>query len=297
MKVRIGVSTGLDETEPEHLGLLVDDLQQLGFDSLWVPEILTAPVSDPLTVLAWTAARVDRLKLGTTMVLPGRNPVRLAKQLAGLDRLSGGRLLVTFVAGLPRPAELQALGVDAPARLAQIEELLPLVRRLWSEDAVNHEGPCWQLRDVTVQPRPRQQPLEVWLGGTARASLRRVGELSDGWLPSGCTPEQAAEGRQLVEQTAAEAHRSISPEHFGVSIGYFTDGLPPGFRGTTPGARRPLPPGAVPGTLVELRRLIERFVEAGMSKFVVRPLHPLGSAADRALHRRRLAEAVLPLQT
>lgn len=297
MKVRIGVSTGPEASAPEALASLVDDLEQLGFDSLWVPEILTSPVTDPLTVLAWTAGRVERLKLGTTLVLPGRNPVRLAKQLAGLDRLSRGRLLVTFVLGLPRPSELQALGVDSADRAAQVEELLPLLRRLWSEDAVNHEGPRWSLRDLALDPKPLQEPLEVWLGGTAGTSLMRAGRLADGWLPSGCTPEQAVEGRQLVEQAALAAGRAISPEHFGVSIGYFTDGLPPGFTGTTPGSRRPLPAGAVPGTLRELRTLIQHFVEAGMTKFVVRPLQPSQSPHSPSLERRQLAEAILDLQT
>ncbi|HEY2562464.1 MAG TPA: LLM class flavin-dependent oxidoreductase, partial [Acidimicrobiales bacterium] len=98
MKVRIGVSVGVGATaDVGVLGQLVDDLDELDFDSLWLPEVLTAPALDPLVALAFAAAHNPRLKLGTTMLLPGRNPVRLAKELATLDMLSGGRLLVTFV--------------------------------------------------------------------------------------------------------------------------------------------------------------------------------------------------------
>jgi alkanesulfonate monooxygenase SsuD/methylene tetrahydromethanopterin reductase-like flavin-dependent oxidoreductase (luciferase family) len=112
MKVRIGVSVGVGATtDVGVLGQLVDDLDELDFDSLWLPEVLTVPALDPLVALAFAAAHNPRLKLGTTMLLPGRNPVRLAKELATLDMLSGGRLLVTFVPGLPRSPEAEAVGV------------------------------------------------------------------------------------------------------------------------------------------------------------------------------------------
>jgi alkanesulfonate monooxygenase SsuD/methylene tetrahydromethanopterin reductase-like flavin-dependent oxidoreductase (luciferase family) len=100
MKVRIGIGTGAASASPVELGAVVDAIEDLGFDSLWLSEVLTAPSVDPMVGLAWAAARRPTLKLGTTMLLPGRNVVRLAKQLAALDVLSGGRLLVTFVPGL-----------------------------------------------------------------------------------------------------------------------------------------------------------------------------------------------------
>lgn len=293
MKIRIGVGTGADVAGGDALGDLVVRLEERGFDSLWLSEILTAPVGDPLTGLAFAAGRVRRLKLGTTMVLPGRNPVRLAKQLASLDRLSGGRLLVTFVLGLHRPAELAALGVDAEARGRHVDELMPLLRRLWVEDDVEHHGERWTLPGVRVDPKPVQQPLEMWLGGTARSALVRTGRLADGWLPSLCTPEAAAAGRALVEQSAAEAGRVISPEHFGVSVAYAHDELPPGFERRL-GGRRPVDPTLVPVGMDGLRRLLERYIAVGFSKFVVRPLAPPASwPAELDL----LARSVVALQT
>ena len=288
MKVRIGIGTGTAAMSGDVLGALVEDLEEVGFDSLWWSDVLTVPGDDPLAAMAFAAGRVARLKIGTTLVLPGRNPVRLAKQLATLDRLSGGRLLVTFVLGLRLPAELDAMGVRAGDRGRAVDEALPLLRRLWTEDRVEHEGPTWALHGVTVEPKPFQVPLDVWLGGTAPGALRRAGALADGWLPALCTPDEAAAGRRAVEEAADAAGRRIDPEHFGVSIGY-TRGNPPAELVRRVAARRgagrtdgPSSAGGtptdvavrdlVPNGLDELRGLIERFVDVGFSKFVVRPV-------------------------
>src|SRR5882672_12143783 len=103
MKIRIGVGAAGAASTPEALAGLVAAVHTLGFDSLWLSEVLTGPVLDPMVGLAWAAASNPRLKIGTTALLPGRNVLRLAKQLASLDRLSGGRLLVTLVPGLTYP--------------------------------------------------------------------------------------------------------------------------------------------------------------------------------------------------
>src|SRR3989442_3635255 len=220
MKIRIGVGSGGASSTPEGLAELVRGLDDLGFDSLWLSEVLTAPVMDPIVGLSWAAASNPRVKIGTTMLLPGRNVLRLAKQLASLDVLCKGRLLVTLVPGLGYTPEREAIGGDPKRRGAFIDEALPLLRRLWAGETVSHDGAAGSLRDVKLSPLPVQQPLEVWLGGTAPAALERCGRLSDGWLPSLCTPEEAALGRNVIDDAAARAGRSISREHFRVSIGY-----------------------------------------------------------------------------
>ena len=101
VKVRIGLGTGGAGLDPSGLDALAGDVLELGFDSLWMPEVLSAPGFDPLVGLAWVAGRRPSLKVGTTMLLPGRNVARTAKQIATLDVLSAGRFLVTFVPGLP----------------------------------------------------------------------------------------------------------------------------------------------------------------------------------------------------
>jgi probable F420-dependent oxidoreductase len=293
MKIRIGVGAAGASPSMEAMAELVTGLDELGFDSLWLSEVLTGPVLDPVVGLAWAAASNPRLKIGTTMLLPGRNVLRLAKQLASLDRLSRGRLLVTLVPGLTYAPEREAIGVEPKQRGAFIDEALPLLRRLWAGETVSHGGPAGTLRDVKLSPLPVQEPLEVWLGGTVPAALERCGRLSDGWLPSLCTPDEAAAGRVVIEAAAARAGRSISGEHFGMSIGYATAPIDAA-TARTMAARRPRSVELTPVGLPALRKLIEQFVAVGFSKFVVRPL--VAPRSWRA-ELEALADAVGDLQT
>jgi probable F420-dependent oxidoreductase len=271
MKIRIGVGAASTSGTTEAMAELVTGLDELGFDSLWLSEVLTGPGVDPVVGLAWAAASNPRVKVGTTMLLPGRNVLRLAKQLASLDALSKGRLLVTLVPGLTYAPERDAIGVEPRHRGAFIDEALPLLRRLWAGETVSHEGAAGRLQSVKLSPLPVQQPLEVWLGGTAPAALERCGRLSDGWLPSLCTPEEAAAGRVVIEETAARAGRAISSEHFGMSIGYATAPIDPA-TARVMAARRPRSLELTPLGLPALRKRIEQFVAVGFSKFVVRPI-------------------------
>jgi probable F420-dependent oxidoreductase len=271
MKIRIGVGAGGASATPEALAELVSGLDELGFDSLWLSEVLTGPVLDPVVGLSWAAAANPRVKLGTTMLLPGRHVLRLAKQLASLDVLCRGRLLVTLVPGLTYAPERDAIGVDPKRRGAFIDETLPLLRRLCAGETVSYDGVAGSFRDVKLSPLPVQQPLEVWLGGTVPAALERCGRLSDGWLPSLCTPEEAAAGRVVIEEAAARAGRSISSEHFGVSVGYSSKPIDPA-TARVMAARRPRSLELTPIGWPALRQLIERFIAVGFSKFVVRPV-------------------------
>ena len=293
MKIRIGIGAAGASSTPEALNELVTGLDDLGFDSLWVSEVLTGPVLDPVVSLAWAAASNPRLKIGTTMLLPGRNVIRLAKQLASLDVLSKGRLLVTLVPGLTYPPEREAIGVDVKRRGAIIDEALPLLRRLWAGETVSHEGAVGGFKDVKLFPLPVQQPLEVWLGGNVPAALERCGRLSDGWLPSLCTPEEASAGRVVIEEAAAKAGRSISPEHFGMSLGYAREAIDPA-TARTMAARRPRSLELTPVGLSALRKRIEGFIAVGFSKFVLRPVKAPASWREEL---EALATAVGDLQT
>jgi probable F420-dependent oxidoreductase len=296
MKVRIGVGVGPPGPSDHHaFARLVDDLDELDFDSIWLPEVLTAPTVDPLVGLAFAAAHNPHLKLGTTLLLPGRNPVRLAKALASLDVVSGGRLLTTFVPGIPRMPESAALGVPSASRGRLMDELLPLMRRLWSGETVSHHGEAGEFDDVTVAPVPVQDPLEFWTGGMAPAALRRCGRFADGWLPSACTPDEVAEARAVIDEAADEAGRAISPEHFGVSIGYSHHPLGPRAAQALSRSRRGVDPAAVvPVGIDGLRDMLERFVEVGFSKFVIRPIDaPRSWRAELEL----LADGLSGLQT
>jgi probable F420-dependent oxidoreductase len=295
VKVRIGIGAGTAGLDSGTLAGLADDLGELGFDSLWLPEVLSSPGFDPVVALAWVAAHRPGLKVGTTMLLPGRNLARAAKQIATLDVLSGGRFLVTFVPGLPYGPERSAVGVLPEDRGGAMDEALPLLRRLWSGETVTYHGPLGDLDELSVNPQPVQHPFDVWLGGSAKAALVRCGRLGDGWLPAMCTPEEVAAGKVVVEKAAAEAEREISPEHFGVSLGYAREPLADAMVSSLSRRARGRPlETLVPVGLDALRARIEQFLEVGFSKFVVRPLVAPVRWRDEL---EVLAEAVSGLQT
>src|ERR1700722_12234887 len=217
---------------------LAQGIAGTGFDSLWLPEVLTRPGPDPLVGLAWVSGASPRLKIGTTMLLPGRNLVWLAKAVGTLDQLSGGRFLLTFVPGLSVGGERSAIGISTSERAALMEDALPVLRRLWAGEAVSHEGIAGSFADVSVSPLPVQDPFDVWLGGNVPAALERCGRLADGWIPAFCTPADAAAGRAVIERVAAEHERVISPEHFGVSLAYAPPGTDLSTLASSPLARR-----------------------------------------------------------
>ncbi|MGH1490459.1 MAG: LLM class flavin-dependent oxidoreductase [Acidimicrobiales bacterium] len=276
MKIRIGYGLGTRNAtnDQDRFIQLVDALERNRYDSLWLSERLSGDCPDPLVGMAFAVARTQKLKVGmSVMVLPGRNPVVLAKSLASLDRLSGGRLLPAFGLGVADSAEHQAFGVDRKQRGAWFNEALPLMKRLWSEDHVTHEGKRFQVTDVTIKPRPIQDPLEVWLGGIAPLELKRVGRHADGWLPSFCTPGQVAEARTVIEEVAKEHDREIEDEHYGVLIPYrATNTAIPEQMQVILNKRNP---DAAPEEIIpakdQVEKVIGRFVDEGFSKFVMIP--------------------------
>jgi probable F420-dependent oxidoreductase len=258
-------------------------------------ERITGVAPDPLVGLAVAAGRTERLKLGTSvLVLPGRNPAVLAKELASLDVLSGGRMLPAFGLGVVEPHEQQAFGVRREERAAWFDEALPLIRRLWSEDAIDHAGPRFTYTGLTVRPKPAQQPPDVWLGGRVPSELRRTGRLGDGWLPSFCTPDEAAAGRKIVEEAADRAGRWIDPEHFGALVVYARGPLPDRLTQALAARRPDIDPGElVLSGLPALRRRLEAFIDRGFSKLVVLPAVEPDRWADELAE---VADQVLGLQ-
>ena len=298
MKTRIGFGLGTQSStnEPGRLSRLIDDLERTGFDSLWFAERVSGATLDPVVAMTWAAARSEKLKFGpSVMVVPGRNPVLLAKALASLDRISNGRLLPAFGLGAVNLAEHQAFGVERKDRSAWFDEAIPLLRRLWTEDVVDHHGERFDLTGVRVEPKPVQKPLDIWLGGSAPSELRRTARLGDGWLPSFCTPADVAAGIASINEQAAALGREIEDEHFGALIGYTTGPLPEPIVEAV--ERRN--PGKDPREIVaddpaRLPAMLEAFVDAGASKFVVMPF---SEPDDWTAEVESLAEIVLPLQT
>jgi probable F420-dependent oxidoreductase len=297
MKVRIGYGLGTRaSSDPDRFAALVTAAERLRFDSLWLSERVTGDCPDPIVGLSVAAGLTTRLKLGfSVLVVPGRNPMLLAKELATLDRLSAGRLLPAFGLGAVDPGEQQAFAVDRGDRAARFNEVLPLLRRFWAGETVDHEGRFHRYEGAVVRPLPVQDPLEIWLGGIAPSELARCGRLGDGWLPSFCTPEDVRDGIGVIQAVAAEHDRAVDTEHFGALLPY-AEGPVPEVVAAGIARRRPGvdPNRVVAAGLDGLRTMVEEHLAAGGSKFVV---IPLTEPDDWDTHLAEVADALLPLQT
>jgi probable F420-dependent oxidoreductase len=294
MKVRVGISLGA-AGEPGGFAAAVDRLEAAGIDSLWLPETVYGTAVEPFTGIAFALARTRRLKAGSGVsVLPGRHPVLVAKQLASLAALAPGRVLPVFGLQPALAAERWLFPVPAGQRAAVFDEALTLLRLMLTTPSVTFAGSFFTVDGASIGPLP-DRPLDIWLGGSAPAGLRRVGRLADGWLGSLLTPAESASAVRVIRDAAAEAGREVDPDHFGISLPVAFDGVPAALAEAI--ARRR--PGVAPRALVAdgwagARRLISEHVAAGLSKFVVRPASPPdsldGFIAD-------FARELMPLQT
>jgi len=205
--------------------------ERLGYDVLWTAEHIIFPrtiatpypyggrfpfpVTDPIlgivATLSYVAALTSRIRLGSNvMVLPMRNPIVLAKELASLDVLSDGRLLLG-VAGGWLAEEFVMVGAPFRERGRRTDEYVRLLRALWSEESVTFRGRWFQLEDAAFFPKPVQQPLPIWIGGGSPAALRRVARLGDGWVAAprptlDDLADDIAEIRRLAEDAGRDPH-------------------------------------------------------------------------------------------
>jgi len=274
MKIRFGVGLGAD-IAPDQLADVVDQLESSGVDSLWFAELVYSPAVDPMVGMAFALARTDRLKVGTSVaVLPGRHPVLVAKQLASLAAIAPKRVLPVFGLRSAIPAEREVFVVPDGERAAVFDESLQLLRFALVEDAADFHGRYFQVSGVAVAPQPAS-PLDIWLGGAAPAAFRRIGTLGDGWLGSFLTPDEARSGRAAIERAASEAGRHIEPDHFGISLAVACGDVPPELIAAARRRRPDLDPHAViAADWDQLHRQLDAYLDAGLTKFAIRPAGP-----------------------
>lgn len=298
MKVRIGVGLGVRTklNGPEFL-TVVDELERLSFDSLWLSERINGSAPDPLIASAAAIGRTTNLKLGTSvLVLPGRNPVIAAKEIASLAAMSGGRFLPAFGLGAVDAAEQRAFGVQRGERAKMFNEMLQIMRACWTGESCSFSGEHYEVDNIRVGPVPRR--LDVWLGGIAESELKRVGRFGEGWLPSFVTPQDAEQGRSVIERVLKEYDREIEDDHYGVLIPYSTGPVPEALLANLAKRRPNLddPSQLVPASWKELCTLIEQFISVGTTKFVVLPMTEPTTVDGWVEHLGELASVVLPLE-
>lgn len=203
------------EPETARLIALAERAEQLGYQSIWVGDSITSrPRHEPLTMLTAIAMRTTNATLGTAVLLPAlRHPVAMAHQVATLDRLAEGRLVLGVGIGGDTPsnrAEFAALGVDFERRLGRMNEHLALCRKLWSGEPVDHRGEFYTIEHASIGPSahtPGGPPL--WVTGSSAPGQRRAGTRYDGWMPIGPI-ETFTTGLPLVREAAHSAGRDPS---------------------------------------------------------------------------------------
>jgi probable F420-dependent oxidoreductase len=271
VKVRFGIGLGAD-TGPDELAGIVDHLEASGVDSLWFSELVYSKAVDPFVGMAFALARTENLKVGTSVaVLPGRHPVLVAKQLASLAGLAPKRVLPVFGLRSAIPAERQVFVVPDGERAAVFDEALRLLRSALDGTDVQFAGDYFTVSSMAVQPRPAK-PLDIWLGGSAPAGFRRIGQFGDGWLGSFLTPAEARNGREEIQRAADQHGREIEADHFGINLAV-SDGELPDELAAAVRRRRPdlEPTELISDSWSRLHERLDAYLDAGLTKFVIRP--------------------------
>ena len=231
--LKLGCQMAFNEhTSPEYIAAAAAMVEKLGYDSFWVPEhVLFFPdyeskypysedgriqgdprsLLDPLTALTYVAANTSKIRLGTGICLvPQRNPVYTAKQVADLDYLSGGR--VDFGIGIGwLKEEFNALGVPWTDRAGRTEECIGVMKTLWCDELSSFQGKYFSFEAAYQNPKPVQRPHPPLIfGGESRAALKRVATLGQGWFTFNVTPESLAQGIDILQPLLEEQGRTIS---------------------------------------------------------------------------------------
>jgi probable F420-dependent oxidoreductase len=277
----------------------------LGFDSVWIGDSITAhPRFDCITTMAAVAARTRRVKVGSAVLLSAlRHPVVLAFQVANLDIIADGRIILGVGVAARTPSNermFEACGVPFEHRAGIFEEGLAVMRRLWRESSVSFEGKHFRFRDVRLEPRPAQAggpPL--WIGGGSEPAMRRCGRIADGWFPTSRTPEDFAATYRRVQEYAREAGRDPAAIQ---SAAYITVSIDPdsgrAARELEAFHREYYGPefekitsvqGHAAGTAEQVAAVLRAFAAAGAQTLVLR-----FGAADQAAQLERAAADLLP---
>jgi probable F420-dependent oxidoreductase len=279
----IGVNMSISSQSID-VALIAEKAEALGFESMWLPEHPVMPVNttsryagsadgsippymadmgDPYIGLARASSVTQKIKLGTGIsLIPERNPLVLAKEVASLDLFSGGRFVLGIGTGWLRE-ETEIMGGDFDHRWTQTREAIEVMKELWTKDEAEYHGRYFSFPPVRCNPKPLQDPHPpVILGGMARNVLRRVATVADGWLPNRVTPAQVEEGRKTLDTLAAELGRD--PTSLTISVyGQPAD-----------------------------RELVQSYLNAGANRVVVRP-EVGGSNEAIGQELERMAEAVI----
>lgn len=272
-------------------------------DSMWQSDRLVSSDSylESMSALATLAGCTERIKFGmNAIVAPLRDPLVLAKQCATIDYLSNGRLLPMFGVGYPNAAEWKAMGRTPDHRGSIANEMFELMARLWHEESVDFDGKYFQYKAAAIAPRPIQQPLPLWIGGSSKAAARRTAQFGTGWIGGAASPVDVASSIAMIKAELEHSGRSIDDDHYGASIA-FRIGSPdddavrnsPFLKRAGIGAEIDLNPLFCIGDSAKLIQRLRDYVAGGASKFVLFPV--AAGDADTFDQTQRVIEEVKPV--
>jgi probable F420-dependent oxidoreductase len=275
--IRIGVLTTGDARE-------ASELEARPVDSLWVGGHVSSRNPSPEVMVGLTrlATVTERVTVGSSiLLLPLYPPALVAKQIADLDRATGGRLMLGVGVGGEYPQEFRAVGVPVEERGSRTNEIIPLLRRLWTADEITHDGRYYAMQDVRIHPAPVQRggpPIVV--AGRKEPAMRRAATMGDGWFPYLYSPRRYAESVLTIARTAEEAGRDLAG--FEWCIWVFLNINPDGDVAREQAARMiggtydqdfraMIDRVAVAGTAREVTAKLQEFFDAGARHFVFCP--------------------------
>ena len=277
-------------------------LEARPIDSLWVGGHVASrnPTPEAMMALARLSAATERVEIGTAiLLLPLYPPAIVAKQIADLDRATGGRVVLGVGVGGEYPQEFRACRVPLAERGPRTDEAIPLLRRMWSGETISHDGPFHAMTDVRIHPapaRPGGPPIVV--AGRKQPAMRRAARLGDGWFPYLYSPERYAASVATVRAEAVAVGRDLDAEGFGWYVFVFVNVDPDGDAARAAVARTlggtydqdfaPMVDRvAAAGTVAEVTARLCAFVDAGARHLVFTPAvgdGDPGPVVDRLVH-------------
>ncbi len=281
--MRVGISLPQlgPQASPEALVKVARRAEEIGYDSVWVLERILWPLNpkepypaapdgklpetyqsvlDPIETLTFAAAHTTKIQLGTSvLVMPYHSPIQLARRIASLDVLSGGRTLVGVGVGWSHD-EFEAVGTPFERRGARCDEFLQVLIELWTKDPVKFEGEFYRIPESMVGPKPVQKPHPpVYLAGFGQYTFDRAAKFADGWNPAGVMSFEALEGTiKQFQRTARNAGR----DNMEIVLRSFTMVFP-----------QPAGPNRTPmtGSLEQIREDVARLREIGVTHLIQSP--------------------------
>ena len=303
MSIRIGLGlANYPFAEPRSYFRWAEYLEAQGVDSIWQSDRLVSTDNylESISALATLAGSTEKIKFGmNAIVAPLRDPLVLAKECATVDFLSNGRLLPMFGVGYPNAAEWSATGRDSAHRGSIANELFEIIIRLWRDERVDYEGKYFRYAGASISPRPIQQPMPLWIGGSSKAAARRTARLGSGWIGGAAHPADVARSIAMIKQELENTGRHIDADHYGASIAFRIGSVDDDAVTKSPflgragvGTEIDLNPLLCIGDVNKLRQRLKEYIAAGASKFVLFPI--AAGDADAFDQTRRIIEDVKP---